>query len=138
MSLPASYATVDDLGDYWRPLTTAEQDRATVLLGEVADLINALPGAAGFASTATRWVSLAAVKRAMISPGGDGVRQQSEAMDGISVSQTFVNPTGAVYLMRSEIRRLRGKTAPAAFSIAPGNQVHIPHTVWNRQWPRSH
>lgn len=131
---PGPYATQGDLAAYWRPLTSAEQARATVLLGEVADRINELPNPASLVNTACHWVSLHAVKRAMIGGDGDGVKTLSQSMTGMSVDQTFVNPAGEVYITAREINRLRGRNANAAGSVTLSSQARVPLTDWGYQW----
>lgn len=133
-ALPASYATAADLAGYWRPLSDAEQARATVLLGAAADLINEQPGAADFISTACKWVSLDMVKRVMAAPAGDGVKQMSQTLNEVgSVQMSYVNPTGNLYLTRKELDRLSGRPGGAAFSVTLGSNARVPNEPWNLQ-----
>lgn len=130
---PGPYATEQDLAAYWRPLTQAEQSRATSLLGAAADAINELPGASGFVSTARHWVSLDMVKRAMIGGDGDSTKSLSQSMAGMSATQQFVNPTGALYLTAKERNRLRGRFGQAAGSVVLGSHARVPEQPWNFQ-----
>ena len=134
-SQPQPYATATDLAGYWRPLSSAEQERATILLGAAADLINEQPGSADFVATACKWVSLDMVKRVMASPGGAGVKDMSESLDNIgSVSYSYVNPAGNLYLTGRELDRLAGRPAGGgAFSLPLTSNVRVPSEPWNSQ-----
>jgi hypothetical protein len=131
MSLPTSYADQADLAGYWRPLTDAEQARATVLLGAAADRINELPNAATFVVSACKWVSLDMVKRAMI--GGGGEKAESQSMIGMSVNRTFTNPMGDLYLTSKEINRLNGRYGQSAGSVTLSSNTQVPLTPWSFQ-----
>jgi hypothetical protein len=128
----AVYADAEDLQAYWRPLSAAEQARANVLFGAAADLINEQRGSDTFVDTAKHWVSLDMVKRAMIS-AADGVRQLDQAMAGITANQTFVNPTGALYLLPAEIQRLNGWPTQTIFSVHLKSNSRVPLEPWNYQ-----
>lgn len=133
MPVKSQYADSDELETYWRPLSEAEQDRAEDLLGRAAVLINELPGAANFSAAACAHVSLDMVKRAMVaSANGEGVTEQSQAMDDMSATQRFANPMGALYLTAREIARLVGPTPPA-FSLTPTSNVRVPVNPWTYQ-----
>lgn len=131
---PGPYATADDLAGYWRALTSAEQSRATVLLGAVADRINEYPNAANFVNTACHWVSLQAVKRAM-QVSGDGEKSESQSMLGMSIERTFDNPAGNLYVTARELNRLRGRVGQAAGSLVLTSHVRVPLDRWNYQPP---
>ena len=65
-----AFATAADLAARWRPLTDAEQARATVLLADATDMIKTESPRWDEASEATlRRVTVAVVKRAMIAEG---------------------------------------------------------------------
>jgi Phage protein Gp19/Gp15/Gp42 len=130
--LPGPYADVDDLQAYWRTLTQAEQDRASVLLDWAAQVIGELPDHADFSAAVCAHVSMDAVKRAMLN--GDGVTSQAQSMADISVNQTFVNPMGNLYLTGSEIDRLYGRSSRGrAFSLTLTSNAAPPPEPWNRQ-----
>lgn len=131
-AFPGPYATEEDLQGYWRPLTDAEQARATVLLGASSDRINELPNAAGFVASACHWVALDAVKRAM-QVSGDGVKSQSQSMAGMDVNQSFVNPMGDLYISSRELNRLRGRVGQSAGSVVMSSNVRVPREPWNFQ-----
>lgn len=134
--LPEPYADVGDLEGYWRPLSDAEQGRATALLGWAAKLINELPGYADFDELTCAQVSMDMVKRAMIN--GDGVTEStsSQTMDVLSAAVTnkFVNPTGALYLTPAEADRLAGRPAAGSgFSLKLTSNTRVPGYPWNHQ-----
>jgi hypothetical protein len=137
VTLPAVYAEADDLVDYWRPLSQAEQDRAEILLGYAANLINELPGAADtngdpvFSAATAKHVCLDMVKRAMI--GGGGVSQSTQSMADMSASMTYTNPVGNLYLTNSERDRLFGYQTGGAFSLTLSSNARVPLQPWNYQ-----
>lgn len=112
---PEPFATADDLAGRWRALTEAEQDRATVLLGDASAFVRAT--CAGIddritAGTLELAVVVAVVcgmvKRAMLAGElGEGVGQQQQTAGPFGASMTFTNPTGSVYLTKAD-RRLLG------------------------------
>ncbi|AHY26926.1 hypothetical protein SEA_NAIRB_10 [Mycobacterium phage Nairb] len=128
--LPTAYATVDELQSYWRPLSEAEKARATFLLQRAALRINELPGSKDFNPATCNDISLDMVKRAML--GGGGVKSESQAMADMSTTQSYVNPVGNLYITGDETARLYGY-APAAFSLTPASNAHVPHQSWNWQ-----
>jgi hypothetical protein len=104
-----------------------------VLLEAAGDLIDEQPGSAAFIDTATKWVSLDMVKRAMT--GVDGITTQSQSMGDMSVSQTFANPLGHLYLTEKELQRLRGFGIGAkTFALSMTNKVRVPYTPWGYQY----
>lgn len=138
MPLPAAYASALDLADYWRPLSEAEQARATVLLGYAATLINELPGAAdadgnpAFSPATCKHVSLDMVKRAMI--GGGGIGGGSQAMADMTHTVSYVNPVGNLYLTSQELARLQGHPYTGAMgSLTLASNVRVPGHIWNYQ-----
>lgn len=133
-AFPGPYATQEDLAGYWRPLTDAEQSRATVLLGAAADRINELPNAANFVGSACHWVSLDAVKRAMI-VSGDGIKSESQSMAGMDINRSFVNPMGDLYISSRELNRLRGRVGQSAGSVVLSSNARIPMQPWSFQRP---
>jgi len=113
------FATPDDLVARWRPLTGPERDRATVLLADASALIRSL--AAGIDAKITagtmdplvpKAVACAMVKRQMQGPADlDGVSQHSETKGPFSESVTFANPSGDLYLTKTERQQLGISTA---------------------------
>lgn len=138
IDLPDRYAEIDDLELYWRALSTAEQGRATALLGWAAQLINEQPRFETFDPVICAQVSMDMVKRALIaSINGDGVSSSTtaQAMDDMTASSTqkFVNPVGNLYLTAQEADRLAGRTSGGAFSVALKSNVRVPGQSWNSQ-----
>lgn len=109
------FATSNDLADRWRALTPAEQERATVLLGDASAFVRAT--CAGIDDRITAGTLDAAVvvavvcgmvKRAMLaSDVGEGVGAQQQTAGPFGTSLTFTNPTGSVYMTKAD-RRLLG------------------------------
>lgn len=128
---PGPYATVGDLGGYWRALSSGEQTNATDLLVAASDRINEFPGAANFVKTACHWVALDMVKRAMI--GGGGEKSESQSMAGMTVTRGFANPMGDLYITSKELNRLRGRFGQAAGSVVMSSNVRVPQQPWNFQ-----
>lgn len=125
--IPEPFATADDLAARWRALTPAEEERATVLLGDASAFVRAT--CAGIdarieAETLELAVVVAVVvgmvKRAMLAGDlGEGIGQQQQTAGPFGTSLTFANPTGAVYLTKADRRLLgcRGSAVGRAFSI---------------------
>lgn len=138
LTLPEPYAQVDDLETYWRPLSDAEQGRATSLLGWAAKRIGEEPNSRSFDPLVCAEVSMIMVKRAMINGTGDGVGETTtqQTMDVVSSSVTsrYVNPVGNLYLTQAEADRLAGRTAVgSAFSLTLSSNARVPGYPWNRQ-----
>lgn len=132
---PQPFATFAELATYWRPLTEAEQARATDLLKRASRRIRELPGSADFNPDTCNDIVLDMVKRAMI--GGGGVSSGTQAMADITATQTYVNPVGNLYVTSEEKTRLYGYSPPT-FSLTPTSNAHVPHQRWNRQPSRQH
>ena len=115
------FATVADLEDRWRGLSTAEQSRATVLLGDASQLIlSENPDAGELPADLLRMVTCNVVRRAMATPGGDdsggAISQTSMTAGPYQQSFTFSNPSGDLYLTKAE-RRWLGITSQKAFEV---------------------
>lgn len=117
------YAEVSDLEARWRPLTEDERARAAVLLEDASALIDAYgeadasdPGA----ERALKAVACAVVQRAMSSAATDayGVTQQSMTAGPYTQSWSYSNPTGDLYLTKSE-KKMLGFTDGYIGSIRP-------------------
>ena len=110
------FATATDLAAVWRPLSTAEQTRANVLLTiasaiireacpEVDDRLTADPPTLDAAIP--KWVACQMARRVMSSGvNTPDISQQSQAIGSVSASFTLANPSGDLYLTRSELRML--------------------------------
>lgn len=118
-----AYATVADLKARWRTLTSDEQSRAAVLLGDAAVRLDVLcpPSDAPTENEldARKIVSCEMVKRAMATPGGtDGVGVASSQSGAGPFQQTlqFSNPSGDLYVTKSD-RALLGCGNQVAFTF---------------------
>lgn len=108
------FATATDLADRWRPLSPAEAARAEVLLGDASAIIRTLsPGIdAKIADDlldpgVPKAIACAMVKRVMQGPSDlDGVSQTQQTAGPFSQGVSFANPTGDLYLTKTEKQRL--------------------------------
>lgn len=118
----APFATVGDLEARWRPLDEAEEARASVLIDDAADLLISLRpsleddianGVVSLASAAIVVCNM--VKRSMQAgeDGREGVTQQQQGAGPFSLSMSFANPTGDLYLTKPEKKRLKIGTQQA-------------------------
>lgn len=129
----AAFATAQDLADRWRPLSPAEETRATVLLGDAAARIRAaVPDVDARIDDGTLdpelplIVSVEMVRRAMLAPVDQAPAGQVQQTAGpFSQSVSYVNPTGDLYLTRDE-RRMLGGGRQRASSV----DMTPPHTPW--------
>lgn len=112
-----AYATVTELESRWRTLTDAEIVRATALLEDAATRIDIyaplgeIPTEQDIAIR--KIVSCNMVQRSMAAGEGPGLTQGSETAGPFSASWTFANPTGDMYLSRSDRALLGGGRARA-------------------------
>ena len=126
------YATVEDLEARWRTLTADERDRAGVLLEYAAVRLDAAcppsdpPTAQELA--ARKIVSCEMVKRAMATSGGIGGVGVTSVQQGAGPYQEtvqFSNPTGDLYLSKSD-RKLLGCGAQEAFTVSMSGDWFAP------------
>lgn len=117
-----AYATVDDLEARWRPLSTAEQDRAEVLLDDAAVYLSALvtvDDSDQEQADVLKVVSCSMVQRVMSSDVDTfGVSQASMTAGSYTQSMTFANPSGDFYLTAME-KRLLGIASSKLGTIRP-------------------
>lgn len=121
------YATVADLESRWRPLAADEKKRAETKLLDASVIIARECNRAGvviddadeLAQADMGMIVCEMVKRAMVAPL-DQVPVSSLGMTAgpFTEQQTFINPTGDLYLTSGEKRRL-GITGQRIGSIAP-------------------
>lgn len=135
-----SFATPQDLVDRWRPLSPSEMARAGTLLEDAADLIRSEFRRAGWtideritAGAVTDRdllaVSVDMVKRVLMASVDHAPMAQVQQTAGpFSQSGTFVNPTGDLYLIRRDRRRL-GLGGQVAFTVPMGS-VSVLHKPW--------
>lgn len=117
------FATSDDIAARWRPLTSAEAERAETLLEDAAVYLSSFvevdPDDEDQAS-ALKIVSCSMVIRSMLAAQNNvfGVTEQSVSADIYSQTMRYQNPNGDLYLTASE-KRLLGITSSYLTSIRP-------------------
>ena len=122
-----SFAGVDDY--IARYGTSADLDRVAALLGDASAQLLAeyrhatgedwAEGASALFDAAAPGVACAMVARALSSPGGmEGVTQVSQTGGPYTASVSFANPSGALWLSKSERSRL-GLGGSRVWSICP-------------------
>lgn len=143
----AAFATVSDLEARWRPLSEADKARAQALLDDASaivraeckgidDQIVAVPPATvpELDPAVPTMVVCAMVKRAMLS-GVDaaGVTSTQQTAGPFSQSLSFANPSGDLYLTKSE-RRILGCGGQRAGSVPMGPSAAVVHPLWCDVW----
>ena len=122
-----AYATLEDLQSRWRQLSADEQQRATTLLSDAAVKIAlackqsgvAIDAADGLQSEALKSINCEMVKRAMMSPiDMPPVSSFAQTAGSYSESQTYVNPTGDLYMTLGE-KKMLGIGTQKMGSITP-------------------
>ena len=110
-----AYATLEDLQSRWRQLSADEQQRATTLLSDAAVKIAlackqsgvAIDAADDLQSEALKSINCEMVKRAMLSPiDMPPMSSFAQTAGSYSESQTYVNPTGDLYMTLGEKKML--------------------------------
>jgi hypothetical protein len=115
------YATVAELEERWRPLSTSEKAKATVLLDDASAILDAECDKAQVSPNLglLKIVCVDMVKRAMSSTVDDApVTNMQQTAGPYSASLTFANPMGDMYLTRTN-RKLLGFSRQRIGSIAP-------------------
>ena len=122
-----AYATLEDLQSRWRQLSADEQQRATTLLSDAAVKIAlackqsgvAIDAADELQSEALKSRNCEMVKRAMMSPiDMPPVSSFAQTAGSYSESQTYVNPTGDLYMTMGE-KKMLGIGTQKMGSITP-------------------
>lgn len=110
-----AYATLEDLQRRWRLLSADEQQRATTLLSDAAVKVAlackqsgvAIDAADKLQSEALKSINCEMVKRAMLSPiDMPPMSSFAQTAGSYSESQTYVNPTGDLYMTLGEKKML--------------------------------
>ena len=110
-----AYATLEDLQNRWRSLSADEQQRATTLLSDAAVKIAlackqsgvAIDAADELQGEALKSINCEMVKRAMMSPiDMPPMSSFAQTAGSYSESQTYVNPTGDLYMTLGEKKML--------------------------------
>lgn len=133
--MAAAFATATDLAARWRPLSTAEQTQAGVLLGDASAILRAECSDVDARLSAIpptldadipKMIVCAMVKRAMLA-GADveGVTATQQTAGPFSQSLTYSNPMGNLYLTKAE-RRLLGCGGQRAFSVDMSPPAPVP------------
>ena len=118
-----AFADVSDLESRWRELSTEEEARANVLLGDASAMLSALVKVDSSdyeQSELLKMVCCDMVIRAMSATAADtfGVSQTSMTAGPYTQSFSYSNPSGDMYLTRLE-KRLLGITTSYIGSIRP-------------------
>lgn len=135
--MASPFADVSDLEARWRSLTPSEQTLATTLLADASAQVRAeCPDVderiadGSLDPDVPRRVVCAMVKRAMLAPADQAPMAQMQQTAGpFSLSGTFVNPTGDLYLTKTE-RRLLGCARVRASSVQMGPVPCEPGPPW--------
>lgn len=135
------FATVQELEARWRPLSTAEQDRAEVLLEDAsarlratcADIDDRIADET-LDPAVPRMIVCDMVKRAMVggADAGAGVSSTQDTVGPFSRSLSYSNPMGDLYLTKQE-KKLLGCGAQKAFEVDPLDGYVAPwspHVGW--------
>lgn len=139
----ADFATVAQLEGRWRPLSTGEQARALILLGDASaqlrvecpDIDTRITVQDGEAlpeldPVVPERVVCDMVKRAMLAAVDQPAMANFQETAGpFSQSGTFLNPTGDLYLTKNE-RRLLGIGRQTAFTVAMVDPVEETVPWW--------
>jgi hypothetical protein len=110
----ADLATVSDVVARWRPLSTAEVNLATILVGDASRMIRrrwsdidtriaADPTGIGLD---VKIVIAAMVRRSMMNRDDEGVKSKSSTTGPFSESVELTNPNNNLYLSDAEIEML--------------------------------
>ena len=114
----SNFATIQDMAALWRPLTSAEEERAGELLTVVSDLLRDSAKRVGkdldqmiedeeITSSTAKSVTVDIVARAlMTSTEGEPLTQSTESALGYSFTGTYLVPGGGLFIKRDELARL--------------------------------
>ena len=132
-----SYATVQDLETYWRPLSETEETRAADLLELASSRLRLYADAAGVDldakaaanedyENALKWVVMEAVKRAMSTPiDTPPVDSWTQTAGPYSENYKFTNPSGDLWFKKAELKTLGISGVQRATSISPVTRKDI-------------
>lgn len=116
-----SFATIEDVVALYRPLCPEEQERALALLPIISDRLrfearkvgrdlDEEMAADGVLASVAKSVTVDILARALMTPtAADGygpMTQMSQAAGGYSVSGSFLNPGGGLFIKEAELRAL--------------------------------
>ena len=132
-----SYATVQDLETYWRPLSESEEARATDLLALASSRLRLYAEPSGVDldakaaadedyANALKWVVMEATKRAMSTPiDTPPVDSWSQTAGPYSENYKFTNPSGDLWFKKAELKTLGISGVQRATSISPATRKDI-------------
>ena len=115
------YADIEDIEALWRPPTEAETARALALLPIISDRIRYEAAQVGMdydeklaedpvLASVAKGVTVDIATRALMTATSTGtlgpMTQVSESAGGYSVSGTFLNPGGGLFIKRDELKAL--------------------------------
>ena len=104
-----TYAALEDMTTLWRPMTSAEQARASSLLEaqKVGKDLPALVAADPDLAMVAKSVTVDVVARTlMTSTNQEPLTQFTQAAGGYSASGSFLVPGGGLFIKKSELARL--------------------------------
>ena len=126
-----SYATVDDLSTFWRPIEESETSRATELLALASSRLRLYASQSDIDldakaadnedyADALKWVVMEAVKRAMSTPVDSlPVDSYSQSAGPYSENYKFTNPSGDLWFKKNELKTLGISGVQRVVSISP-------------------
>jgi hypothetical protein len=125
---------VSDLEERWRPLSDAERERASVLLGDASRRVEArFPTLAARVTAGSLDpmtvvdVVTGMVRRVLVAGGTENITQQSQAIGPFSLGQSFGNPMGNLYLTAEDVALLRD---PARAGVRSVRLSAGPDYIW--------
>jgi hypothetical protein len=120
----SAYATAMDVAERWRPLSSQEMDLADTLAMDASfrvrrrfPTLDARIAAGSIDIREVAAVVAGMVKRAMIAGGQDATTQQAETLGSLSLSRTYANPMGHLYLTDDDVATLADRRPRRAFSV---------------------
>lgn len=114
----SSYATIEDLSTYWRPISPSETNRANMLLEIASSRLRVEADKVDIAlddrvsydddyALAVKLVVMDAVKRALATPiDTPPVDNYSQSAGPYSENYRFTNPSGDLWFKKAELRSI--------------------------------
>ena len=132
----SSYATIEDLSTYWRPISPSETSRANMLLEIASSRLRIEADKVDIAlddrvsydddyALAVKLVVMDAVKRALATPiDTPPVDNYSQSAGPYSENYRFTNPSGDLWFKKAELRSIGIGTAKIG-TIKPNTRRDI-------------
>lgn len=132
-----SYATVQDLSVYWRPITESEIARANDMLSLASSRLRLYADNSGIDldakaaadedyANALKWVVMEATKRALSTPiDTPPVDSYQQSAGPYSENYKFTNPSGDLWFKKAELKTLGISGVQRATSISPVTRKDI-------------